>query len=210
MAIENHKFRITGTTTLLMHCGQTANPLNQFAKAMKRLSGKRNKTDEDHEEMARLEWWAGLYLSNAPTINPPSEVVPADGTSVIIPAHVLDSCIREGARKSKLGKQASAGCCVDNDGAFKHDGPKDLLQLSNSARHQHQAAVKVGTSKVIRTRPCFPIWSCDFNVTIDNTVIEADQILGALESAGKLVGIGDWRPGAPRGGSYGRFEAEVL
>lgn len=210
MTIEDHKFRICGITPILMHCGQTADPLNQFSRAMKKLSCKRNKTDEDHIEMADLEWWAGLYLSVAPEVRPPSTVVPADKSRLILPAHLLDSCIREGARKSKLGKQASAGCIVDGDGAFIHDGPSDLLKLATDDRHRHRAAVKVGTSKVMRTRPIFHEWSCEFGVSIDNTVIEAEQILGALEAAGKLVGVGDWRPGAPRGGSFGRFSAEAI
>ena len=209
MAIQEIQFRVTGITPILTHNGQTADPLNQFARAMKKCSGKRNKTDEDLEEMSRLEWWAGLYIDNPPTIDGAS-VTPADGSKLIIPAHLLDSCIREGARKSKMGKQASAGCIVNGDGSFHHDGPKDLMALSNATRHYHRAAVKVGQAKVMRTRPVFPVWSVEFSASIDNTVIEAETVLQALENAGKLVGIGDWRPGAPRGGSFGRFEAEII
>jgi hypothetical protein len=209
MANESKTIRIVGITPILMHCGQTADPLNQFSKAMSRLSKKRGKTEEDHEEMARLEWWAGLYLSKAPEIVLPSTVVPVDGTKIILPAHLLDSCIREGARKSKLGKQASAGCIVEGNGSFTYDGPKDLVALSQDPRHYHRCAVKVQQSKVMRTRPTFDTWACEFSVCIDTTVIEIEQIISALESAGKLVGIGDWRPGAPRGGSYGRFEVEA-
>ena len=35
---------INGIAPVIMHCGQTADPLNHFAKAMKKCSGKRNKT----------------------------------------------------------------------------------------------------------------------------------------------------------------------
>jgi hypothetical protein len=209
MSAQTCNFRIDGITPILMHCGQTANPLNQFAKAMKRLSGKRGKTEEDLAELAQLEWWAGLYLSDAPEIEG-SAVKPAKGSRIVIPAHVLDSCIREGARKAKMGKQASAGCIVGGDGLFEHDGPKDLVSLSQTARHAACHAVKVGTAKVMRTRPTFPVWSVTFSVEIDTTVIEPQQVLDALIAAGRLVGIGDWRPGAPRGGSFGRFLAEQI
>jgi len=207
MAIQDIGFRITGITPILMHNGQTADPLNQFARAMKKCSGKRNKTDEDLEELSRLEWWAGLYIDQAPTIDG-ATVTPAPNSRLVIPAHLLDSCIREGARKSKMGKQASAGCIVNGDGAFNHQGPANLAKLAESPAYYHRAAVKVGTSKVMRTRPIFTSWEVSFSVSIDSTVIEPEMVLQALESAGKLVGIGDWRPGAPRGGSFGRFEAE--
>lgn len=202
------KFVITGITPILMHSGQTADPLNQFARAMKKLSSKRSKTDEDLAELSQLEWWAGLYLSDQPTIDG-SKVTPADKCRVVIPAHVLDSCVREGARKNKLGKQASAGCIVDSDGTFLYDGPENLIELSQDPRFTARHAVKVGTSKVMRTRPTFPTWSVHFAMEIDPSVLEVDQVLEALRAGGKLVGIGDWRPGAPHGGSFGRFTAEA-
>jgi len=192
-----------------MHCGQTADPLNQFARAMKRMSGKRSKTDDDLAELSTIEWWAGLYLSLPPAIEG-ARVIPQAGTKIVVPAHVLDSCVREGARKSKLGKQASAGCIVEADGILKHDGPKDLVALSQADRHIARHAVKVSTSKVMRTRPVFPVWSVTFKCEIDPTVLEVQQVLDSLSNAGKLVGIGDWRPGAPRGGSFGRFIARAL
>ena len=209
MKIISQTFKLTGLTPILMHCGQTADPLNQFARAMKRISGKRGKTDDDLAEMSTLEWWAGLYLSKPPSIDG-TTVTPADGTKIILPAHVLDSCIREGARKAKLGKQASAGCIVESDGAFNYEGPKDLMRLSRDPNHVARHAVKVSTAKVMRTRPTFSDWSVTFSAAIDPTVLEVSQVLDSLVNAGRLVGIGDWRPGAPRGGSFGRFEAEAV
>lgn len=209
MKTINQQFRLVGITPLLMHCGQTADPLNQFARAMKRASGKRNKTDDDLAELSALEWWAGLYLDTPPQIDG-TTVTPEPGTRVTIPAHLLDSVTREGARKSKMGKQASAGCIVEGDGRFEHDGPADLIELSMQPRFVARHAVKVGTARVMRTRPIFSTWSVTFSCEIDPTVLEVQNVLDALTNAGRLVGLGDWRPGAPRGGSFGRFSAEAL
>jgi len=55
--------RMRGLSPLLCHNGQTADPQNAYAKAMKAVSGKRKKTDADFDEMSRLEWLAGLYRS---------------------------------------------------------------------------------------------------------------------------------------------------
>ena len=208
MLVEQ-SWKLIGITPMLMHNGQTADPLNQFSKEMKRLSSKRNKTEEDLEQMSLVEWWAGLYLDKQPKIIDGS-VTPQDGTKIVVPAHLLDSCVREGARKSKLGKQASAGCIVNADGAFSYGGESSLVEMSTDGFYIHRAAVKVGQSKVMRTRPVFSNWSVTFTTTVDTTVIEIDSIFGALQSAGKLIGIGDWRPGAPRGGSFGRFDVEAL
>jgi len=70
--------------------------------------------------------------------------------------------------------------------------------------------VKVGQMRVARVRPIFPVWACEFTILADTSVIEVEQVKQSLVNAGKLVGLGDWRPGAPRGGSFGRFTVEVL
>ena len=194
---------ITGIAPILMHSGQTADPLNQFAKALGRISKKRGKTDDDLEDLSLLEWWAGLYLDQTPTIDGDGAVTAKPGTKIILPAHLIDSVIREGARKNKMGKAASAGCIVDGDAKFEYGSTleKIVLDPEHVARH----AVKVGTSKVMRTRPIFREWSASFSVIVDESVLEAQQVRDAIAAAGKLVGLGDWRPGAPRGGSFGRF-----
>jgi hypothetical protein len=197
---------ISGLSPVIMHCGQTADPLNPFAKAMKKCSGKRSKTDDDLAVLSTLEWWAGLYLDAPAKIAEDFSVSCVPTARLEFPAHVIDSCLREGARKVKLGKQASAGCIVTGPAKLTHDGPKNINDLALNERHSYRTAVKVGQAKVMRNRPIFPVWSASFSVEIDESVIDAEQIMDAMRHAGKLVGIGDWRPGAPRGGYYGRFE----
>jgi hypothetical protein len=210
MSTKSVKFSITGLSDMLMHCGQTADPFNKFSKALKKLSSKRNKTDDDLMGLSNLEWWAGLYTDKPIEIKDDSTCKALSGTKLILPAHVLDSCVREGSRKIKLGKQASAGAIVEGDGAFYPVGVSDLNKIFADEQSHYRVAVKVGTAKVIRNRPRFKAgWSAEFSVLIDDSVIEIEQILQALENAGKLVGIGDWRPGAPRGGSFGRFVVEA-
>lgn len=56
--LEELKIKIVGISPLLMHNGQTSDPLNRFSKQLKAVSSKRKKSDEDYEEMARIEWHA--------------------------------------------------------------------------------------------------------------------------------------------------------
>jgi hypothetical protein len=173
--------------SLIMHNGQTANPLNSFSKAMKEISGKRKKTDADYEAMSNIEYQAGLYLNSK--------------NEVIIPSRVLESVLVEGAKKSKEGKLALSGMFVDTDAILIYEGgPMNIKQLMESPEHRICVAVRVGMAKVMRTRPHFKDWTAKFKVSVNEQVANEAQLKRWLEDAGSYVGIGDWRP------RHGRYE----
>ena len=87
---------------MIMHNGQTCDPMNKFARAIKEISGKRKKTDEDYAEMGRLEWIAGLYVN--------------EEGKLIIPADVLDSALIRPGR-------------VDLIEHFTPSGPDEIARL---------------------------------------------------------------------------------
>ena len=175
--------------SLIMHNGQTADPLNPFSKAMKEISGKRKKTDSDYEAMADIEYRAGLYLNKK--------------NEVIIPSRVLESVLVEGAKKSKEGKLALSGMFVDTDAEFSFDGDDmSINELVNSEDHRLCVAVRVGMAKVMRTRPHFKNWKARFKVSVNTDVANEAQLKRWLEDAGSYVGVGDWRP------RHGRYEVK--
>ena len=92
MSYKTIDFHIRGVAPLLMHNGQLANPMNKFAKAMKAVTSKRKKTDEDHIELARLEFLGGLYAD--------------DQGRAVLPGEVIEGTIVAGAKKTKKGKDA--------------------------------------------------------------------------------------------------------
>jgi hypothetical protein len=55
MAYQTLRFKLISVAPLLCHNGQLADPLNDIARQMKKISSKREKTDTDLEELARLE-----------------------------------------------------------------------------------------------------------------------------------------------------------
>lgn len=173
--------------SLIMHNGQTADPLNPFSKAMKEISGKRKKTEADYEAMANIEFKAGLYVDGK--------------NNIIIPSRVLESVLVEGAKKSKEGKLALSGMFVDTDALLNYEGyPMTLDALMESPDHRLCVAVRVGMAKVMRTRPHFKNWSAKFKVSINSQVANEAQLKRWVEDAGSYVGIGDWRP------RHGRYE----
>jgi len=55
----------------------------------------------------------------------------------------------------------------------------------------------------------FRAWTLDCDGILDENMINFETLVSIVNSAGQFVGLGDWRPGSPHGGSYGRFSATV-
>jgi hypothetical protein len=189
------KIRLQGVSPLLCHNGQTADPRNTYAKAMKAVSSKRKKTDADLDELARLEWLAGLYRS---------------GAELVIPDYVMESTMIGGAKKSKRGPQAKCGLFFTEHAVLNFTGKPTaitddtLAEMFESGDFTHTIGVRVGMAKVMRTRPIFRGWSLEAAAQYDPDVLNQRDIEEIAVDAGKLVGLGDWRP------KHGRFDAEVV
>lgn len=189
MAWQKMQFRLTGDAPMIQHNGQTADPLNRFSKAMKAISGKRKKTDSDLEELARLEFLAGLYMSE---------------TGPMIPAMVLDACVIDAAKKSREGVLAKSGFFTVGNAPLEYDGPRTTDELWQDERFRLSVPVRVQQARVVRTRPIFNEWALTCTVQYEDTVVNAATVAGWFSVAGTLVGLGDWRP------RYGRFQAQRL
>ena len=184
-------FKIVGVSPLLMHNGQLADPMNKWARALKEISAKRKKVEADYEELARLEWYGSLYLD-------------VDSGGIVIPGYVFEAClIGKGgaARKERMGKEAAAALWVMDDMPLLYNGPTNLEELWKDERFRLVVGVKVGQSRVMRTRPMFKKWSAEPTITYDPDLLDEEMIHRWVDVAGSQVGLGDWRP------RFGRFEA---
>lgn len=179
-------YRFTSSAPLLMHCGQTADPLNKFSKLLKRISGKKTKTDADREEMAHIEFIAGLYMD-------------ADGP--IIPNTVIDAMTVRSAMKMKEGQVAKSGVFCLQHARLDYDGPRTAEGLWEDERFRFVAGVKVGQARVMPTRPMFTAWSLEVTVQIEDSLVNPEQVDRWMQIAGMQIGLCDWRP------QYGRFTA---
>lgn len=182
---------LTGTAPLLMHNSRLANPLDPAAKAVKRLTGKRGKTDDDYEELARVEFAGGLYLD--------SDIGP------YIPSDNIARCIFDSAKLSKMGTKVTRGVFITSEiNPLVYKGPRDEQALWD-AGWRHLASVKNPgqSSRVMRCRPWFPEWRVQAEGKLDASVLELDDLVRIADTAGSLIGLGDWRP------RFGRFTATV-
>ena len=198
--METMKLNVIGIAPLLMHNNQTANPLNHYAKALKHLTSKKKKTDEDHMAIARMEWEAGLYLEQG---------------KVCIPARCVEATFWGGAKKTKNGVAYKSGVMIEEDFVpLSYDGP--VISANGDTKipmasldkfypkFNHQALVKVGPKTVLRTRPVFHNWRFSVTLIYDQSVIDERTLLSLVEDAGRLVGFLDNRP------RMGRFQVEKV
>jgi len=186
------KFRLTcrGTEPLLMHNSRLANPLDEVAKLMKRITAKRKKTEDDYEELARLEHWGGLYFD--------ADLGP------YIPGQNFERCLLDAARITRAGKKVERGVFVSsNVNPISYQGPRGIDGLWADQNFRHMSSVKVGTNRVMRTRPMFRQWEVYCEGEYDGDVINLDELQEIAGTAGRMIGLGDWRP------RFGRFTATL-
>lgn len=211
-----YDFTLTGVTPLLMHHNNI-----EERDAIESLR-KRMKGGKPGDDRSPPEGWKGyLYISE-------------ETGNVCIPAENLLAMLLGGGVKVKVsGKETlkthSQRVLFD---ALDYDLlvggktiPKSSVDKITGEFGEHAAAARqlgfrlhvkpctVGTSKHVRVRPMFTGWSLRGAIEIedeDATVLSLSSLRELFAACGRLVGIGDWRPGAPkRPGQYGRFTATV-
>lgn len=183
----------TGIRPLVMHNGLMADPTNPLTRAIKQIVSKGSKklTDSDYEKRDALEWEAGLYWD--------------DELGAVIPSDNIERTVQVGAQKSRIGKDVVAAVfCSEPLVDLEYDGPKDKAKLYADGRFILRKGVAVQKSRLIRVRPMFPTgWVLKFTLEYDDSIVNEKSLVKAMEDAGALVGLGDWRP------KFGRFLVEV-
>jgi hypothetical protein len=191
------RVRWTGIRPLIMHNGRLAIPADEYTrkiKAVTKANKGSNKTEAKDAEVARLEWEGSLYWD--------------EKIHAYIPADNIERVIQLGAQKSKMGKQIQAAVFCTEDSLrnpVKYDGPKNLDALYATEGFVLTKTVVIQGKRIVRTRPIFPTgWSVEFDLEFDETVVDARTVMTAMHDAGRLIGLGDWRP------KFGRFLVEQV
>ena len=104
------------------------------------------------------------------------------------------------------GKKAQAGLFTMGNSIVKFDGddlPIDELFLRD--KNRNSMAVRVQTSKIIRTR--FTIeegWSFVWDVAFEDTLLDLSKVIQIMGVCGDTIGLFEMRP------RLGRFRSEVI
>ena len=183
---------ITGTTPLLCHNPQLADPDNKWVREIATITGKRKKTEDDRLAISKLEWYGGLYT--APGITGPA-----------YPTANIRKCIIQAAKVNKLGRAVERAVMFTKLHVSLDCGKeRNLDALFANPDHLHRASVGINASRTMRTRPMFPAWSLAAEIVIITQLLDMDDFKRLAALAGQIEGLGDNRVNG-----YGRFTVEI-
>ncbi len=215
MGIRQYEVTLTGVSPLIMHWDniEWADKLTEWRKKNK------SKSCAGDDRYPAHTWKGYLY---------------SDGENVAMPHDNLRTCLMKagamigtGKRGATFKRRVPSGVLLDDEfyrllvnGAELPISAIEKITSETFADHA-EAAKKLGfvlfikraavaNSKHVRVRPLFRHWAVTGTVTVIDDTITDDVLKDIFEAAGMYVGIGDWRPGAPKSpGPYGRFEAKL-
>ena len=193
--MEQITLHLTGQTPLLMHRPVTVNQLDPKTIELKKYTGKRKKTEDDHAIILRLDWEAGLYHD--------AEVGP------YLPGVNIEVMLRKAGVITKQGTAIQRGVLVPEEMvAVMYEGPRGTngkgLQELWDANLKDIRVVKNQSQSVMRCRPCFRNWEMTVPVVYEPSIIDERDLISIAERAGTMIGLGDYRP------RFGRFTVEVV
>jgi len=185
--------KLTGTKPMLQHNGRLANPLDPHTRAIGAISKKRAKTEADLYQLMLLEARGGCWET-------------PDGR-LGIPRSATWRAIEEAARAFKLGKDIKRSLHFEDvTDAILIDGKEvtcdEYIKREGAVDYR---PVVIAQRKTMRARPLIqPGWEVTQEFELLDDVMRVDGLAPVLERAGRLVGLGDWRP------TYGTFRIEVI
>ena len=197
------KIRLQGFRPLIMHSAAMIDPDNASVIEKNALQSQKKKLKKDdivgHEEKRRkieyAEWKGSLYWNKE--------------LGLYIPGDNIFACFTEGAKKAKAGKLFTQAVVPIEDIAIKTvSTTTDLEKLWEDKRFQLRQAVRIPPrtgSRIMSVRPMIPSgWEAFVEADFDETILPVADFKEAVNAAGTLIGLGDWRP------KFGRFTVVVL
>ena len=115
------------------------------------------------------------------------------------PAENIRQSMIGAASRHKIGRRAA----TTDIAAAIYLSPFELPLTGEWHVDSRAIVIPATKGRILRHRPMFDDWTISFQVQIDNDLVSEKLVQAILEDAGKLVGVGDFRPA--RKGPYGRF-----
>lgn len=186
MIMKNLQVTWKGLSPLIMHSCQCVNPLHPIARELKKYTSKKKKTEEDLLKIADLEWEAGAYW--------------LDNIGLYIPGENIEATLVNGGKANKKGTDIQKYVNITEPFIpFFYGENLSKEELIQNFNYRDTRIMVVQRARVVRTRPRFNQWHIIFNLLYDETKIDLDTIITAMEYSGSYIGLCDSRP------KYGRF-----
>ena len=208
--MKNFTLTITGISAMIVHNGGNISPLNPLNKLKSEYTGKRKKTDDDHMNIARIEWFQSLYLNKPFGLSPKNNIyyiTNDEGLFPVLPIKCVRACIKSGAKFSKNGKNTDRAINYSKVEFYKPsiDGKKlsfpSINKMSDMDEYVDESVQSVNRAKVMRYRGKFEQWAATIHGCIAEEIMNPEALEQAVRAAGDYEGIND-----SRSLGYGRFE----
>lgn len=191
------EIELEGESPIIMHSAESNMDKNSLANREKaEIAAKRgsNRTATDDARLRELECFTSLWTDpeGAPTI----------------PGSALRATLENGAKKVKQGADVREGLIVEAVNEFEYDKSLGETAEELAKTVQFSCPVVVQRNRVIRTRAKFESWGVRFTVDTDDELVDQRKLHSWLDTAGRRVGLGDWRP--QKSGQYGRFSVRKI
>ncbi len=215
--MARYQFELTGTMPLLMH----ADNIREADRLMAWRKDPKNKSVSTPGDDRSPAWtWKCYAYRNSKGV-------------IALPSYCLMASLRTaGAKINTKGKAtlkslSQSAIFISTDYLpFTVEGKSiDLnatVKFNDEPFEKHEEEVRklgfeldlmratVGSSKHVRVRPRFDVWEVKGELETTDAAITQPVLAELFELAGRLSGLGDWRPSAPRKpGSYGTFSTTL-
>jgi hypothetical protein len=195
MKVIKYRVKMIGRRPLMLANVQAASRFNHYAKRIAPLQAKTRKTEEDQDEILRLQWESSFYMHD-------------DHGPVVPTANIFKSFVEAGKR-TRAGKKVEGGViALDAEVPLQYDGPRTLHGLwtaGDGGFDSPYVDVRLVTTsagkKVDAARPIFREWSCESEWLLDPAMIDVDEFEDIVRRAGTAIGVGAYRL------KYGRYSA---
>lgn len=125
------------------------------------------------------------------------------------PAEAFRQALKGGAKGMKAGKMSAVTLCK---GVFEtHERVELLDPETEDPLTEYEIDIRravIQKQGIPRARAKFPTWMCYLELEFDNVFLSTEQVELFLNRAGKLIGVGDYRP--DKSGPFGRFKAQFI
>lgn len=186
------RMEITGVTPIILHNPRLSDPLDYYTKEIAKISKKTRKSEDDHAEIARLEFLGGLYT---------------DHGHVVLPTANLRKCIIQAGKATKQGKQIERAVVFREQFVeLEYEGPTEIEKLFNAnGTFVDRCSVVVSNRRIIRVRPKFFPWMVQVTAITNDQMLNPEDFERIVTLAGQIEGLCDGRAMG-----YGRFEVEFM
>ena len=199
------KCRWTGIRPLVMSNPQTVKVSNSYATESRRLGtafkAARKKQDEDklielEQKQLRNDWESSAYWDD-------------EKKKFFVPDTAILASVRAGATAGKKGRDIDRAVIMTETEAYIdtiNHRTLDAAFKDIQFRLECPCKIPPKTGALIwKCRCMIPTgWKLDFSLEFDDEIIAEKSLISALETAGRLCGVGGWRP------KFGRFLVEIL